>query len=178
MIQATLLLFVLSVAKAQEPSVHATITPEAARKPAPAFRLADRSGKMTTLSRYRGRVVLLNFWATECGGCKEELPYFIEFDKRLPSKEFEVVGVSMDIAYEDLKGAKEAWALVNPFVQKKEIKYPILMGDDAVITAYDVKTLPATYLIDKKGLVAAVYLGKVDKGDVETNIQKLVQEHR
>src|SRR6478735_7091875 len=104
------LLFVLAiggaVALAQQPAVRAEIAPVAARKPAPAFRLADQSSKQVALSKFRGRVVLLNFWATECGGCKEELPYFIEFDRTFPSKQFEVVGVSMDIPYEDLKNAK------------------------------------------------------------------------
>jgi hypothetical protein len=82
----------------------------------------------------------------------------------------------MDIPYEQLKSAREAWALVNPFVQKQRIGYPILMADDAVMKAYDVTALPATYLIDKKGRVAAVYLGKVDKRDVETNLRGLIRE--
>jgi peroxiredoxin len=166
------------LADAQQPGVRAAITPEAARKPAPEFRLEDRSGKKVTLAKFHGRVVLLNFWATECGGCKEELPYFIEFDRTMPSKQFEVVGVSMDIPYEDLKSAKEAWALVNPFVQKTKIEYPILMADDAVMKAYDLTSLPATYLIDKKGRLAAAYVGKVNKSDIEANLQKLIKEAR
>jgi peroxiredoxin len=163
-------------ADAQPAGVRAAMWPEAARKLGPKFRLENRSGKKVTLAKFRGRVVLLNFWATECGGCKEELPYFIEFDRTMPSKQFEVVGISMDIPYEELKSAKEAWALVNPFVQRQKIEYPILMADDAVMKAYDITALPATYLIDKKGRVAAVYRGKLDKGDVEANLRTLLKE--
>ena len=89
---------------------------------------------------------------------------------------FTVVGISMDISYENLKSADEAWSKVKPFVLDHKLNYPILMGDDAVSNSYDLAAYPATYLIDKEGRVAATYVGVVDKNDVDFNINKLVAE--
>src|SRR6267142_5638176 len=146
---------------AAQNAVHATLEPVADRKRAPAFMLRDRSGKSVDRSKYNGRVILLNFWATDCGGCKTEVPWFVEFQKKYKRRGLTVVGVSMDILYEDLKGPDEAWQLVNPFVAAHKVAYPILMGDDVVTTAYDIKALPATYLIDRSGKVATKYIGLV-----------------
>jgi peroxiredoxin len=161
---------------AGEVAVRAELTAISSRKPAPAFRLANASQNVIPLSRYQGRVVLLDFWATECGGCKVEIPWFMEFEKAYKSKRFEVVGVSMDIPYESLKGPAEAWKLVTPFVQTHHVNYSILMGDDDVTKAYAIKALPVTYLLDRKGRIAAEYPGLVDKDDVERNIRILVDE--
>jgi peroxiredoxin len=161
---------------AEPPGVRAVIQVTKERKLAPGFRLPDASGREVSLSKYRGKIVLLDFWATECGGCRVEIPWFMEFDRAYKSKGIDVVGVSMDILYENLKDAKEGWLRVNPFVQAHKVKYPILMGDSLVTKAYDINALPATYLIDKTGRIAATYLGLVDKGDVEANIKTLLKE--
>ena len=123
------------------------------------------------LADFHGKVVLLNFWATECGGCREEIPYFTEFEQAYKNKGLAVVGVSIDILYENLKNSNEAWSRVKPFVQTHNVNYPILMGDDQVTKIYDIQALPVTYLIDKKGRIAATYAGLVDKNDVATNIE-------
>ena len=157
--------------------VRAQIQPPNERKPAPAFRLMNSSGKNVNLSDFRGKVVLLDFWATDCGGCKLEIPWYIEFDQTYKSKGLAVVGVSMDILYEDLKSAEEGWNKVKPFVLEHKVNYPILMGDDDVAKAYSINALPATYLIDGQGRIAAAYLGLVDKDDMEANIKKLLTEH-
>ncbi len=164
------------VATAQPAGVRSAMKPAAERMMAPAFRLMDHANKPRELRKYHGHVVLLNFWATSCGGCKEEIPYFMRFDDTYRSGRLQTIGVSIDIAYEQLKGPQEAWALVNPFVEETRIRYPILMGDDAVNKAYSIDSLPATYLIDKKGRVAAVYQGVVDRADVEANIKMLLKE--
>ncbi|HVY92087.1 MAG TPA: TlpA disulfide reductase family protein [Bryobacteraceae bacterium] len=144
---------------------------------APALRLADASRRMMNLAGYRGKVVALNFWATECGGCRKEIPSFIELEGALQSKGLAVVGVSLDTMYENLKGADEAWSRVKPFVQEHKINYPILMGDDAVTQAYSVQSMPATYLIDKQGRIAASWVGVViDKSEVEAKIRTLLRE--
>ncbi|HET9834463.1 MAG TPA: TlpA disulfide reductase family protein, partial [Vicinamibacterales bacterium] len=119
-------------APAEPPSVRAVITPVAGRKAAPDFRLADGSNRIKPLSAYRGKIVLLDFWATECGGCKVEIPWFMEFARQYKSSGLEVVGVSEDIPYDGLKDAAEAWSRVKPFIEKQKINYTILMGDDAV----------------------------------------------
>src|SRR5437660_6293065 len=102
------LLFMCAHAMGEQPAVRAPIQPPKQRKPAPAFRLADATGKERRLSRFRGRVVLLNFWATECGGCKVELPYFIAFDHAYHSSGLQALGVSEELFYDDkLKGPAE-----------------------------------------------------------------------
>ncbi len=170
------LLFLCEHAVAEQPAVRADIQRPNERKPAPAFRLSDASGKQNQLSKFRGRVILLNFWATECGGCKVEIPYFQEFDRAYRSKGFQAVGVSMEVLYQDLKGPEEGWARVNPFVQDHSIVYPILMADDTVSKAYGVDAMPATYLIDRKGRIAATYIGVVEKANVEANLKALLSE--
>jgi thiol-disulfide isomerase/thioredoxin len=75
---------------------------------------------------------VLSFWATDCGGCVLEIPSFIELEKAYKDKGFTAVGVAMDISYEGLKDAKEAWGRVRPFMAEKGMNYPIVMGDDAM----------------------------------------------
>jgi peroxiredoxin len=156
--------------------VHAVLVAPSARKPAPAFHLMDASGKVMQVSSYRGKAVLVNFWATDCGGCRLEIPWFIELQQAYQEKGFTAVGISADISYEDLKNADEAWSRVKPFVQEHHLNYPILMGNDAVLKSYAVQVFPATYLIDKSGRLAASYIGVVSKDDVEAKIKKLLAE--
>jgi|HubBroStandDraft_1064217.scaffolds.fasta_scaffold377896_1 peroxiredoxin len=157
--------------------VHAALISSANRKPAPAFQLVTDSGGKIRISDYRGKVVLLNFWATECGGCVREIPSFIEIEKAYKDKGFAAIGVSMDILYESLKDANEAWGRVRPFMAKREINYTIAMGDDAISKAYALNAFPATYLIDKSGRIAVAYVGVVvNKDNVATNIKSLLSE--
>jgi peroxiredoxin len=158
-------------------NAHAALTPPANRKAAPAFQLATEDGKKMQLSDYRGKVVLLNFWATDCGGCVLEIPSFIEIEKTYKGRGFTAVGVSMDISYEGLKDANEAWGRVRPFTAKHGVNYPIAMGDDAISKAYALNAFPATYLIDKSGKIAVAYVGMIiNKDNVSTNIESLLSE--
>lgn len=134
------------------------------RVAAPAFSLANASGNVVRLSDFRGRPVVLNFWATTCGGCRVELPTFVQVSQKY--KGVTVVGVSMDIMYEDLKSSTEGWARVSPFVASQGMRYPILLDDGSMEKSFEVTALPATYLIDKHGRVAATYIGVVDGGDL------------
>ena len=164
-------------ASAAEPNaIRAELQPPEKRQPAPAFRLADAAGKSVQLSDYRGRAVLLDLWATECGGCKLEIPWFMEIAAENKSRGLDVVGVSIDILYEDLKGPAEAWARVTPFVQAHKVNYMILMGDDSITSGYHITALPATYLIDRKGRIAATYVGLVDRKNLEANIRSVLAE--
>jgi peroxiredoxin len=159
--------------------VHAALTPPANRKAAPAFQLVTQDGTKMQISDYRGKVLLLNFWATDCGGCVLEIPSFIELEKAYKDKGFTAVGISMDISYEDLKDANEAWGRVRPFIAKHGVNYPIAMGDDAISKAYALNAFPATYLIDKSGRIAASYVGVIiDKNNVASNIDKLLSEQQ
>jgi peroxiredoxin len=157
--------------------VHAALIPPANRKPAPAFQLLTEDGGKMQISDYRGKVVLLNFWATDCGGCVLEIPSFIDLESAYKGKGFTAVGVSMDISYENLKDANEAWGRVRPFIAKHGVNYPIAMGDDAISRAYSLNAFPATYLIDKSGRIAVAYVGVViNKDNVATNVRSLLAE--
>ena len=157
--------------------VHAALTRAANRKLAPAFQLVTEDGTKMQLSDYQGKVVLLNFWATDCGGCVLEIPSFIELEKAYKDKGFTAVGISMDISYESLKDANEAWGRVRPFIAKHGVNYPIAMGDDEISKAYALNAFPATYLIDKSGKIAVAYVGVViNKDNVATNIKSLLSE--
>jgi peroxiredoxin len=146
------------------------------RQPAPDFALNDANGKSMRLSDFRGRVVLLDFWATTCGGCVEEIPGFIEVSKTYSRKGLATIGVSEDIPYANLSGPEEAWGRVKPFVQTHAMPYPVLMGNADVTTRYRIEALPLTYLIDSRGRVAAVYKGVVNRQNLEQNIAALLNE--
>jgi len=169
------LVFATTSARGQQ-GAHATVVSQASRQTAPAFQLADSSGTNKQVTDYRGKVVLLNFWATACGGCKLEIPWLIELESAHKSDSFTVVGVSMDTSYEGSKSADEAWSKVKPFVLDHKLNYPVLMGDATLITSYKMGAVPATYLIDKQGRIAATYNGIADKSDVDSNINKLLAE--
>lgn len=156
--------------------VHAPLIAVADRKPAPAIQLTSDTGQTKGLSDYRGKVVLLNFWASDCGGCILELPSIIEIQANDKDKSFTVVGISMDIPYEELKNEKQAWDRVKPFMAKTKINYPILMGYESLFKKFGLTALPDTLLLDKSGNIAAVYIGIISKDNAEANIDKLLLE--
>jgi peroxiredoxin len=157
-------------------TVRVTVQPEQQRMLAPEFSLKDATGNTVRLSAYRGHVVLLDFWATACGGCVEEIPAFIEITQAYSGKGLATVGVSEDIVYEDLKGPEEAWSRVKPFVRDHKMRYAVLMGDEQVTAVYGIKALPVTYLLDSRGRIAATYVGVVDRANLEANINLLLSE--
>ena len=161
---------------AAQRDVHAQLVARSDRKAAPNFQLASADGRVLRLSEFKGKVVLINFWATSCGGCVLEIPSFIELQSKHQNTDFTAIGISADIPYEGLKTSDEAWQRIRPFIAEHKVNYPIVLGNNEVIDAYGFKAYPATYLIDKSGRVAATYIGIVSKDDVEGNIQKLVAE--
>src|ERR1041385_7331524 len=126
----SLILCLAACSFANAADISVALQPAQARKPAPDFVLLDASGKSVPLSDFRGKPLLLDLWATHCGGCVKEIPSFIEIHHAYEASGLAVVGISMDILYENLKGPAEAWKLVNPFVAAHKVGYPILMGDD------------------------------------------------
>jgi len=164
-----------SIASGQK-DVHAALIDKADRKPAPMFHFMSDTGQTVQPSSYRGKVVLLNFWATKCGGCVLEIPSFVELQKSYAGSGFTAVGISEDLPYSGLKNSEEAWRQVRPFIVSHKLNYPILMGNDSIVDAYGFQAYPATYLIDRSGKIAATYVGVVDKTDVEANIKRLLAE--
>jgi peroxiredoxin len=126
------------------------------RKPAPEFALKDADGKTVHLEEYKGKVVLLDFFATWCGPCKIEIPWFMEFERNYKDKGFSVLGVSMD---------DEGWEVVKPFLADLGVNYRVVIGNDATAQIYGgVDALPTTFLIDRSGRIAAVHIGLTDYG--------------
>ena len=105
-----------------------------------------------------------------------EIPSIIDVEAAYKNRAFTAVGVSMDIPYENLKDAKQAWGKVRPFMAKSKINYPILMGHESLFKEFGLTQLPDTLLIDKTGRIAAVYVGIISKDNVEANIRKLLSE--
>jgi peroxiredoxin len=143
-----------------------TIIAGAQRKMAPDFTLRDAKGQPLTLSAYRGKVVLLDFWATWCGGCKVEIPWYVEFDKKYRDQGLAVIGVSMD---------KEGMKVVKPFLAQKNMEYPVVIGNDALAKKYNLTAMPLTLLIDREGRIAVSHAGIVDKDNFESNIKELLK---
>jgi peroxiredoxin len=139
------------------------------RKPAPGFTLTDFRRAPITLSDFRGKVVLLDFWATWSAGCKIEMPWFAEFDGKYRRDGLAAIGVSMD---------EEGWAIVAPYVDAHPVSYSIVVGDSDVADRYSVAAIPVTLLIDRNGRVAARHYGVVDKSGLENEIRKLLKERQ
>ncbi|HEY3886515.1 MAG TPA: TlpA disulfide reductase family protein [Vicinamibacterales bacterium] len=159
---------------ATQTRVRATLSAASERLPAPAFQLRDAAGKPIALSQFRGRPVVVNLWATECGGCRLELPSFVALHRAVTGAA--VIGVSMDVMCDGLQNAAEGWAKVRSFAASHQLRYTILMDDGSVEKAYHVTAMPATYLIDRRGRIAARYVGVVDEANLNANVRKLLSE--
>jgi cytochrome c biogenesis protein CcmG, thiol:disulfide interchange protein DsbE len=119
------------------------------------------------LSSYRGKVVLLNFWATWCEPCLTEMPTFVEWQKQYGSGNFQVIGISMD----------DATPEVLATASRLKLNYPVLMGDEYLGADYGgVLGLPVTFLIDRNGKIQARYQG-ASLTRINSAIQNLLQSH-
>lgn len=134
-------------------------------RPAPEFVRRDLSGRPIDLAKLRGKVVLLNFWATWCGPCQTEMPMFAEWQRQYGAQGFSVVGISMD----------DDEAPVRKLVQKLRVDYPVGMGDAALGNRYGgVLGLPETFLIDRNGVVRAQFQGEADLKQMSDRIKSLL----
>ncbi len=136
-----------------------------ALRPAPDFTRTDLEGKPLTLSGYRGRLVLLNFWATWCTPCLAEIPKFAAWQSSYGDSGLQVVGVSMDDSAEPVKRA----------YRKFHLNYPVVMGDAQLGERFGgVLGLPLSYLIDPQGRIVRRYQGEPDLQQMETQIVTLL----
>lgn len=145
--------------------VGADLKPEGSRAAAPEFALKDANDKDVKLSDLKGKVVLVNFWATWCEGCQVEIPWFVEFQKKYETQGLAVIGISMD---------DDGWKSVKPWIREKKVNYSIVIGNEALAKQYGLEGMPLTALVDRNGKIADVHSGVVDKVGTEEKIRKLL----
>ena len=132
-------------------------------QPAPDFELSTLDGKAVHLSDYRGKAVVLNFWATWCDPCKVEMPWLVDLQQRYGPQGLQIVGVAMDDSGKDA---------IQTFAQQMGVNYVVLQGKNAVGDAYGATGYPTTVYIDRNGKVLNHILGLVSKSEIEDNIKQ------
>jgi peroxiredoxin len=137
--------------------------------PAPSFTLAALSGQQAALSQYKGQVVMVNFWATWCGPCQQEMPLLDQMYKKYKPAGFTLIGVNVD---------KEAPA-VKDLMARKPVSFPVLLDPaNQVSKAYHVDEMPSSVLIDRKGEIRYIHRGyrPGDENEYQDRIRQLIRE--
>jgi thiol-disulfide isomerase/thioredoxin len=143
------------------------LAPKMRGKKAPGFSLTNLEGKKVSLADYKGRPVMVNFWATWCGPCKVEMPWFEELRKQYAAQGFEILGLA-----DDADAGKDAIARV---AQRSGVTYPILLTDGKVQDAYGgLDVLPMSFYIDRNGVIVEQTAGLGSKDQIEANIKKTI----
>jgi thiol-disulfide isomerase/thioredoxin len=136
-------------------------------KVAPSFTLVDLEGKKVSLADYKGHPVVLNFWATYCGPCKLEMPWFQDLENKYKGQGLVVLGLDQDdgMPVKDVAAASK----------RVGVTYPILMPDDAVSKSYQLSDyIPETFYVDKSGKIVDQTIGAHSKDELEADIQKAI----
>jgi cytochrome c biogenesis protein CcmG/thiol:disulfide interchange protein DsbE len=138
------------------------------RKMAPDFTLNDSTGKLVSLSEFRGQVVLLNFWATWCAPCRVEIPLLAGLQQAYRDRGFVVLGIALD---------EDGWNVVRPYADAKKINYRVMVADDKISDVFGgLKAVPTTLIIDKYGRIAATHIGLCQKSEYEGDIKAVLNE--
>lgn len=149
------------------PAFAVSLKKPAERKTAPAFELKNAEGQPVKLSDYKGKVVLIDFWATWCLPCKAAMPWMNELAAKYKAEGVEILGISMD---------DDGWDVVKPFLAEMGVKYPIVMGNKRVGYLYgEVDNLPVAFFVDRDQKVAGIHLGAASRKQFETAIQSLLK---
>jgi len=143
---------------------HNAVIGDVRGKLAPDFELTSLDGKRVKLSDYRGKAVLLNFWATWCSPCKVEMPWFVDLQKKYGNDGLVVLGVAMD----DSDSSK-----IAQFASEMGVNYPVLLGTDKISEEYgNVEFLPTSFYIDREGRFVGKGVGLLARREIEGNVQK------
>lgn len=132
------------------------------------FSLSDSNGELRSLSEWQNKVIVINFWATWCAPCREEIPAFVDLQQRYNGKGLQFIGIALQEAEE-----------VRGFLEEYNVNYPSLVGGDEVIEAAkrlgnDIGALPYTVIVDSSGEIVFTRRGPLSKTDAETFIQTLL----
>lgn len=154
--------------KDKTPNTHLSYTKAPERMAAPDFVLDDASGVPIRLSDFRGRVVLLSFFATWCVPCKTETPWFREFQKSYKDRGLAVLGVSLD---------DDGWKAVRPYIGEMKVDYPVMVANGDLVSRYGgLTSLPVTLIIDKAGRIAVTHAGLCPRNEYERAINAILAE--
>ena len=162
------LALVLASCSKSKQEIEARMLAESKRQKAPEISLKDANGDTVTLADYKGKVLLINFWATWCGPCEAEIPWFLEFEQKYKGRDFAVLGISMD---------DDGWKSVRPYVASHKMTYRVVIGTETVAQKFgEIDALPTSFILDRQGRVAAHHVGLVDKSDYQNEILKLLDD--
>ncbi len=138
------------------------------KKAAPDWQLSDVDGKPVKLSDFKGKVVILDFWATWCPPCRAEIPGFVILQKKYADKGFTVIGVSLD---------QQGPSVVKSFMRSFGMNYPVVMGTPKIVLDYGgITAIPTTFVIDRQGNVVTAYQGAMDQATFESVIGPLLEK--
>lgn len=135
-------------------------------RPLPQFQLQDLDGNQVSNANLDGKVALVNFWATWCGPCKIEMPWFVEFQRKYKDQGFTVLAISLD---------EEGWDPVREFAAELELNFPVVLGNDPVAEDFGgIRALPTTLVVDREGDITFTHTGLVSRRTYEQEIEALL----
>ena len=135
-------------------------------KKAPEFSLKDVNGQVIKLSDFKNKVVIIDFWATWCPPCRQEIPHFIDLYSQYKGRGLEIIGIALD------QGGEKA---VKEFAAANKINYTVLLGNNEVSDLYGgIEAIPTTFILDKDANIRKKYIGYTDKKVFETDIKELL----
>jgi len=133
---------------------------------APDFRKVTFKGEAVKLTDFRGKVVLLNFWATWCGPCRREIPALIEIQNELGDDGLQVIGIALD---------EEGFQVVQPYVREQDINYPVLLDDYSYGNELGgIYVIPTTYIIDRNGNIVARRIGETTADEFRSLVKEIL----